>query len=74
MKPRPLILVAYEVTRWTDLEMGDLLGIPKSSVQAIRAGRMPEKLTAAQRDLLIDEMRGFADDVQDALAEIEMRP
>lgn len=71
--PLPLLQLAREATNWTDPQLAGLLGIPPSSVQAIRVGRMPEKLTPAQTEALITELRGFLEDGAEVLAEIELR-
>jgi len=73
MKPKPLLRLASEATNWTDLQLSDLVGKAESTVQAIRSGRIPEHLTAEQKQRLADEIRGFLQDGAEALAEIEMR-
>lgn len=73
MKPKPLLLLAKEATNWTDPQLADLVGKPRSTVQAIIAGRTPEYLSEAQKRLIAEEVRGFLEDGAEVLAEIELR-
>lgn len=70
---RPLLALVKEATNWTDPQIGDLIGMPRSTVQAVICGRTPEYLTDHQKQLMADELRGFLEDGAEALAEIEMR-
>lgn len=70
---KPLIQIAREATNWCDGDFSELLGIPKSSVHAIRTGRMKEKLSPVQQANLEAGLRAFIEFAQDALAEVEMR-
>lgn len=73
MKLKPLLLLAKEATNWTDPQLADLVGIPRSTVQAIVSGRTPEYLNDGQKRQIAEEVRGFLQDGAEVLAEIEMR-
>lgn len=70
---KPLLQILRECTRWEDQQIADLIGIPKGSVHSIRSGRTPERLDPLQVQVILEELRGFIEDAQEGLAEIEMR-
>jgi hypothetical protein len=70
---KPLLALAKEATNWTDDQLGDLVAMPRSTVQAVIAGRTPEYLSEAQRRAIVEDVRGFLQDGAEILAEIEIR-
>lgn len=67
-----LIAKFYELTGSTDGHIARLLGMPRSTVQAFRTGKLNEKLTEAQRERLVEAARSYRQEVYEMVAEIEL--
>ena len=60
------------LTGWKDADLAQILGIGRSTVQAVRTGRIPGYLTANQRHALVQALRLYRDQIADAVIELEM--
>lgn len=67
-----LIAALSELTGWTDLQIGQLLGMARSNVQAFRTGRLRENLTEEQRTKILEAAKAHQAQVNAAVAEIEL--
>lgn len=57
--------------RMSDSEVADILGMPKSSVQAIRTGRYKENLTDEQIEKLVSKALSIKEDAEVILDQME---
>lgn len=60
------------LTGWKDADLAEILGIGRSTVQAVRSGRIQTYLTANQRHALVQALRLYRDQIADAVIELEM--
>lgn len=67
-----LIARFAELTRATDSDIASLLGLGRSTVQAYRTDRIPEKLSDAQVELLVTKANEYLAHVSKTIAEMEM--
>jgi ribosome-binding protein aMBF1 (putative translation factor) len=70
--PFSLIRKAVEITGWSHAYLSELLAMPRSSVQAICAGKYTEYLDARQSQALMDAVRLHRDQIIQGVAEMEM--
>ena len=59
------------ITNWTDPEMSEIVGLAKPTIQAYRCGRLPEKLSPAQRAALLAELKAWLALAINTVEEIE---
>lgn len=55
-----------------DQEIADIVGMKRSTVQAVICGRTPEYLDDAQKAKLLAAMRSFVSDATEALETLEL--
>jgi hypothetical protein len=61
-EPRPPVLARFKAaTAMSDKDIGDLLNLPRSTVQATVSGRIAEKLTPKQLRALLDALNQHRD-------------
>lgn len=72
--PDAPILGLLSAFKLTDRAIGQVIGMPRSTVQAMASGVLAERFSRAQKDRLVDlvkEIRGICDTVLDRLVERE---
>lgn len=70
--PFSFLRKAAEITGWSHGDLASISGIPRSSVQAIIAGRYAEHLNARQIQAITDAVRLFRDRIIQGVEEMEM--
>lgn len=65
------LLAVFGVLSMSNRELGEAIGMPQSTVQAMQCGRVPERLTRDQRKRLTDLFRVQLDACKKALARLE---
>lgn len=70
--PYSLIAAFYELTGWTDAQIAQLLGLPRSTVQAFRTAKLTENLTPDQRETLLRQAQAYRQQVYETVAMMEL--
>jgi hypothetical protein len=63
---------AKDITGWSDLQLSQIVGLGRSTVQAYVSGRLPEYLDGKQTVALLNALRLYRDQVAQAVAEAEL--
>lgn len=66
-----LLRKAQALTGWTHDQLGEIVGVPRSTVQAVIQGRLTEYLTAPQTHALLAAVRLYRDTVIQGAEEME---